>query len=63
VDDDHDALARIGRSLYPEMSEMRRRRHERIRAVLTPAQHAAFDALAAQNEGRRRQEIDLPPNP
>jgi hypothetical protein len=61
VDDDHAELARAGQGLYAELSAMRRRRHERIRAVLTPAQQPVFDALVADYERRRREEIDLDP--
>jgi uncharacterized membrane protein len=63
VGEDHAELARMGQSLYTEASEMRRRRHARIREILTPAQQPAFDALAAEYERRRRAEIDLPPAP
>jgi hypothetical protein len=61
VDEDHAELARLGRTLYPEMSGMRRRRHARIRALLTPAQQAEFDVMAADYERRRREELDLAP--
>ena len=61
VNDDHTELARVGQSLYPELSDMRRKRHGRIREILAPEQRAAFDALVDENERRRRAEIDLPP--
>ena len=61
VNDDHAALARLGQSSYPELSEMRRKRHARIRELLTPEQRATFDVIAVENEKRRREEIDLPP--
>jgi hypothetical protein len=63
VEADHGELARIGQGLYPQLSELRARRHARIRAILTPEQWPAFDALAARQERRRREEIDLPPVP
>jgi hypothetical protein len=62
VGDDHAQLARMGQSLYTEAAEMRRRRHARIREILTPSQQPVFDALAAEYERRRREEIDLPPD-
>ena len=61
VNDDHGTLARLGQSSYPELSELRRKRHARIRELLTPQQRAAFDVLAEENEKRRREEVDLPP--
>ena len=63
VDDDHAQLAQMGRALYAETSAMRSRRHARIRALLTPAQQIVFDQLAAEYERRRREEIDLSPEP
>jgi hypothetical protein len=63
VNEDHAELSRMGQALYSETSEMRRRRHARIRALLTPAQQPAFDQLAEEYERRRRDEIDLPISP
>ncbi|HEX3769317.1 MAG TPA: hypothetical protein VHV30_00565 [Polyangiaceae bacterium] len=62
VDEDHAELARAGRTLYPELSVMRQKRHARIRALLTPAQQGPFDAMVADYERRRREEIDLEPS-
>jgi hypothetical protein len=61
VDDDWEDRARINQTIYPQMAEMRRHRHERIRAILTPEQAPTFDAMASEYEQRRRRDIGLPP--
>ena len=60
VDDDHPELARMGQALYPQMAELRRRRHSRIRSLLTAEQARTFDTMAEAYEQRRRAEVDLP---
>lgn len=61
VDADHAELARVGRTVYPELVEIRRRRHARIREILTPEQRPVFDGMVEDFERRRREELDLGP--
>ncbi len=61
VNADHAELSAVGREVYPRLAEIRKRRHARIREILTPEQRATFDAMVIANERRRREEIDLPP--
>jgi hypothetical protein len=61
VDADHAELSAVGQEVYPALAAIRKRRHARIREVLTPEQRTTFDAMVEANERRRRAEIDLPP--
>jgi hypothetical protein len=59
VEDDHAERARIGQTVYPQLVELRRRRHARIREVLTAEQRVMFDPMIQELELRRRQDLDL----
>jgi hypothetical protein len=56
---DHAPLAKLMQTLEPELVQLRQRRHERIRALLTAEQQPRFDEMARRFEQRHREEIDL----
>lgn len=59
--DDHAELAKLWQTIEPQAAELRRRRHARIRAILTPEQQREADVLEGEFERRHREEIDLAP--
>jgi hypothetical protein len=61
VQEDHDEAAAVRREAEPRLVEIRRRRHERIRSVLSRDQQRAFDQLVTRYEAQRRQELGISP--
>jgi hypothetical protein len=61
VREDRPEVAKLWRSIEPQAAELRKRRHERIRALLTPEQLRAAEALEREFDRRHQEELDLAP--
>jgi hypothetical protein len=59
VYDDHAAIARELQRIEPELSALRKARHQRILALLSLEQRAVAEKLDEKFERRHREEIDL----